>query len=1379
MEAFQQWADLIESAKSEVAFTVMFWDDRHDTLNGLPYPGEIVLQGVQNLHEDVINPIRANEFPRGMTVRILVGVQYNKISIDPDTDQRFSILEELRNLNIPVYEVLPDGRIWKVEVGLYKLGSNDTKVYSHVKLLVVDNNKMIVSGYMPTYPFRSVDNEADFHDLGIEVSGPIAANGMAIFDKLWEGSAVLLCQDIRNGNCHKIGKNSGHWPFSPVGEDIVLPLYRDTDDKTADLAIQETINAADEEVYVLQNRVGVPGEKFVPLYKEPVGFLEYATALQDVVIRGKDVRILFSQDTGNFSYNQHSSENFIDALTSLGWLGDTDQFRFYAPYGINGSHPGLHAKVFIVDGNFLVVGSQNFDHSAFGDYDEDLDLVEYSIGIENSIVVSDMNNEFVDNWNNSGKLLFANQENLEAVIQTSEPGDVILADSGVYEISNTINIKEGVTLSGSDIVFRPSLNFSGESLLRINDDNVSVFGIMIQASSGYGLVIGDGTVGLKNVNISGVTFINNQLGGIHIQSPTDGSAINYTIENNTFIGNDYAITLSTNANSTGVIRNNIFAGQNIAPIQIASTNDGTVEYAYNLFYDCNGGDCSPSNWKIGNLGTNSNEHDNLFDLNPLFANPANGNYQLSANSPAVDAGDPSILHEFLFDGNGDGIPNLDLGAFEYVDTNLPSIQSITRNFANPTNVQNVEFTVAFSKPVENVDIGDFALTTTGVFGAVINSISGSGSEYTITVDTGYGNGTIRLDIPVDASISDFTGNQLTGLPYTSGESYTVTKTTLPFEGDEFNGPDLAEGWQWYVPNPGPTYSLSAAPGALRMSLPIGGYFERWGTDDYAPQLKHIGFDNADWAVETRLENINASVDAGYWAALAIGFDQYDQVWFGISDGDYLQELRTTDCCSASLPAQDVPIMLRVEKLGENYTFLYKHDTDIDWTELSTRTYVGTPVYVGLIGRSWNTGSDGLEFDWSYFHIEPWFAPLTVSSVTRDDLNPTNAGIAHFTVNFSEAVTGVDINDFALTTSGLSGTAITNVSGSGNSYTVAVQTGNGEGTLRLDVLDNDMIINSASRSLENGFTEGESYTMDRTAPSAISIVRASPNPTNQTSVGFTIDFSENVTGVDLSDFTLATSGISGATLNGVSGIDNIYAVIVNTGSGNGAIRLNIADNDTIIDALGNPLGGVGIGNGSFTTGEAYTVDKNILLSVTSAAAQDGYVRESTETSNAGGSVNTAATTFFVGDDVQDRQYLSLLSFGTSGLPDNAVIVSATLKLKLGSAVGTSPFTTHNSLVVDIRQPYFGTAVSLQTNDFAAVAGAGSVATVGSIPQSGYYIATINSTGLTHISKTGATQLRLRFLLDDNDDLGADYLAFYSANASPSSNRPVLEIVYYVP
>ena len=86
---------------------------------------------------------------------------------------------------------------------------------------------------------------------------------------------------------------------------------------------------------------------------------------------------------------------------------------------------------------------------------------------------------------------------------------------------------------------------------------------------------------------------------------------------------------------------------------------------------------------------------------------------------------------------------------------------------------------------------------------------------------------------------------------------------------------------------------------------------------------------------------------------------------------------------------------------------------------------------------------------------------TVTSSLRADFDPTQAANVDFTVSFSEAVTGVDTGDFALTTTGsLSGASIAYINGSENTYTVTVNTGNGDGGLRLDVLDDDSILNAS-------------------------------------------------------------------------------------------------------------------------------------------------------------------------------------------------------------------------------------------------------------------------------------------------------------------------------
>jgi hypothetical protein len=111
------------------------------------------------------------------------------------------------------------------------------------------------------------------------------------------------------------------------------------------------------------------------------------------------------------------------------------------------------------------------------------------------------------------------------------------------------------------------------------------------------------------------------------------------------------------------------------------------------------------------------------------------------------------------------------------------------------------------------------------------------------------------------------------------------------------------------------------------------------------------------------------------------------------------------------------------------------------------------------------------------------------------------------------------------------------------------------------------------------------------PSVIGIFRADADSTAASSVRFSVAFSDPVTGVDATDFSLATTGgINGAAIMSVSGSGDTYTVTAKTGSGNGTIRLDVRDDDSIKDGDNRSLGGNGIGNGDFSSGETYTIKK---------------------------------------------------------------------------------------------------------------------------------------------------------------------------------------------
>jgi hypothetical protein len=111
-----------------------------------------------------------------------------------------------------------------------------------------------------------------------------------------------------------------------------------------------------------------------------------------------------------------------------------------------------------------------------------------------------------------------------------------------------------------------------------------------------------------------------------------------------------------------------------------------------------------------------------------------------------------------------------------VDNTAPTVSSILRADPSPSSESNVDFTVNFSEAVTGVDTSDFILTPSGVTGAAVQGVTGSGATYTVTISTGTGSGTLRLDVPNSATINDLLGNPLAGLPFVGGESYTISDT---------------------------------------------------------------------------------------------------------------------------------------------------------------------------------------------------------------------------------------------------------------------------------------------------------------------------------------------------------------------------------------------------------------------------------------------------------------------------------------------------------------------------------------------------------------------------------------------------------------------------
>lgn len=117
--------------------------------------------------------------------------------------------------------------------------------------------------------------------------------------------------------------------------------------------------------------------------------------------------------------------------------------------------------------------------------------------------------------------------------------------------------------------------------------------------------------------------------------------------------------------------------------------------------------------------------------------------------------------------------------------------------------------------------------------------------------------------------------------------------------------------------------------------------------------------------------------------------------------------------------------------------------------------------------------------------------------------------------------------------------------------------------------------------------------DTVDPAVLAVTREDASPTGASFVRFCVTFSEPVEGVDPGDFQIDTSNakaVGGAEILGVTGTGASYVVSVSTGSGDGALRLRLLDDNSIVDGTENLLGGIGLGDGDFLLGEVYVVDR---------------------------------------------------------------------------------------------------------------------------------------------------------------------------------------------
>ncbi|GAA4363055.1 hypothetical protein GCM10023185_31480 [Hymenobacter saemangeumensis] len=231
-----------------------------------------------------------------------------------------------------------------------------------------------------------------------------------------------------------------------------------------------------------------------------------------------------------------------------------------------------------------------------------------------------------------------------------------------------------------------------------------------------------------------------------------------------------------------------------------------------------------------------------------------------------------------------------------------------------------------------------------------------------------------------------------------------------------------------------------------------------------------------------------------------------------------------------------------------------------------------------------------------------------------------------------------------------------------------------------------------------------------APTTVTAInRVGGSLTNAASVSFTVTFAASVTGLSASNFSLTTSGLSGASVSGVSGSGTTYTVTVNTGTGSGSLQLNLANSTGMSPSVSNvPF-----------AGQSFTIDRvappaPVLLTPPNGSTLNNPTPSYTGTGEAGTTIIIIVDGSPIGTTPADAA--GNWSFTQpSALTQGAHTARATATDAAGNI---SPSSNTNTFTVDtvppaapvVALPANGSLLNTVTPTYSGTAEAGSTVTV---------------------------------------------------------------------
>ncbi len=469
------------------------------------------------------------------------------------------------------------------------------------------------------------------------------------------------------------------------------------------------------------------------------------------------------------------------------------------------------------------------------------------------------------------------------------------------------------------------------------------------------------------------------------------------------------------------------------------------------------------------------------------------------------------------------------------DVTPPTVSSITRANASPSNAASVQYTVTFSESVTGVDTSDFALATSGTAGTV-SGVTGSGSTYTVTVNSITGDGTLGLNLKTSGTgIKDAASNAITtGF---TGETYTFdhtapTPSVIGLSKNSFRIGDTAklsisfsEAVTGFT-----TADLTTPSGALsNLSTSDGG--TTW-TATFTPTA---GITDATNVVTLNMTGITDVV--GNAGTVIISGSNYavDTVRPTLASAITISDtaLKIGDTATVTFAfTEAVTGFTTADLTSPNgaLTNLSSADGGTTWTATLTpsatttaATNVITLDYTGIADLAGNAGTGNAT---SGNYAVDTARPVLASGITISDTALKIGDTATVTFTFTEAVTGFTLANLTSPNGALTNLATAD----GGTTWTATLTPNATTTATANVitLDYTGISDAAGNAGTGGATSGN-YAVDTVRPalaSAITISDTALKIGDTATVTFT--FTEAVTGFTTADLTSLNGTLSNLT-----------------------------------------------------------------------------------------------------------------------------------------------------------------------------------------------------------------------------------------------------------